>query len=159
LKEATGGKGLDGVDGKRPFGAYALWPDPADGVAALNFPVVAFVPVADEKRFLDLLRKLKCDPKKDGTLYRLSVPDGPGLFLRFDHRYAFVSTRAATLQNRPPDPATLLPPGGQQGVLTARLLVERFPKKGAHQLIDALLEPLAREFNQAIGDAKKLPGE
>src|SRR5262249_6213740 len=75
IQEKTDGKGLDGVDTKQPFGVYVNWPDKTNDLSPWNFPVVYFVPVTDEKRFVELLQKLQFQPQKaEEGLYQLSVP-------------------------------------------------------------------------------------
>src|SRR5436190_1248781 len=83
LKAATGDKGFDGVDVKRPFGLYVNWPDNITSLDSLKFPTVGFLPVTDEPRFVGLLEKLHCSPKKTGDgLYSLTAPVAGELFLR-----------------------------------------------------------------------------
>src|SRR5262249_40732831 len=60
------GKGIEGVDPKRPFGAYAYLE--ADVV---NSPLVVMIPIADKDRFLQMLKdRLSVIPEKaeGGTL-------------------------------------------------------------------------------------------
>lgn len=82
------GKGVEGLDPKRPFGAYAiLTPDVASS------PVVVMVPVADEKRLLAALKeRLSIEPEKaeDGTL-KLHVPLINEVYLRFANEYVYAA--------------------------------------------------------------------
>lgn len=157
LKEKTGGIRLEGVDRKRPFGACVLVPEKLPDLASLGNPVVFFVPVADEKRLLSLLEQMKWKPRPaEGGRHQLSVPDGPGLFLRFAHRYAFVATGPALLRGELPDPAKLLSPEDQQATFIFQFHTDRLPK-GFEQLLNEAMEPLvqflqeqAKEFFRAI---------
>src|SRR5437764_2542518 len=44
-------KGLTGIDRRRSLGLYVVWPEKITKLDELNFPVVGFVPISDEKAF------------------------------------------------------------------------------------------------------------
>ena len=55
-----GGKGIEGIDPKRPFGLYATLT-----TEVINSPVTAMVPVADQDRLLSMLKeRLDITPEK-----------------------------------------------------------------------------------------------
>jgi hypothetical protein len=157
LKKEGGDDLWKGVDAKRPLGAYLLWPEKIRDLDSLSFPVVYFVPVADEARFLDLLKEGK-PTKRDGGLYLLSIPEVPQLYLRFANRYAYASTQPAALRGKLPDPVTLLPRGSHKSTIAASLKVEQIPPD-YKQLIDLVMEPFVKAVAEQIGDSEKKPGE
>ncbi len=159
LKETTGGKSLGGVDGKRPLGLYVNWPDKITDLESLEFPVVAFIPVEDEKTVLATLDRLKLKPRAVAGGHRLTLPGETDCYLRFANRHAYLSTRAAVLTEKLPEPSTLVRADGQKSALAARLFTDRIPRKGLGELLDLLLKPLAGELGQLLGDDKQRPGE
>jgi hypothetical protein len=160
LRLRTGGVALDGLDGKRPLGAYLLWPADLHDLASFKAPVVLFAPVSDEKKFLGLLDKLGCKPRKAGDLHKLTVPGLPELSLCFAHGHAFAAATAELLRE-PVAPAAFLPKDGPQSLLRAVLRVEQFPAKAADALtpeLKAVLEELST--NPVFAPfGRRLPGE
>jgi len=95
---ATEKEGLEGLDLSRPFGAYAfVKPDVVDS------PFVVFIPVANEARFLQMLKDrldYVNDPK-DG-LYSWPIPRvKESVHFRFTEGYACVSLRRVALDSEP----------------------------------------------------------
>ncbi len=104
IKALSGdGKGVEGIDPKKPIGAYAtLEKDVATS------PVVVLIPVADEKTFLAALAKYNLTPEKgdDGThKVAVPIPTLEHVHLRFANGYVYVSQKAKDL-----DPKLLLQP-------------------------------------------------
>lgn len=89
------GKGLEGIDPKKPFGAYAVLV--AEDVKAS--PVVVMVPVADQERLLAALKdRLQIVPEKaEGGTLRANVPLINEVYLRFADGYLYVSQAAKNL--------------------------------------------------------------
>lgn len=99
---AAEGKGIEGIDPKMPMGAYAFLAEPIDAS-----PFVLMVPVADEERFLKMLKeRLNIEPEKgpDGTL-KATVPQVNEVHMRFVNGYVYVSQKAKDL-----DPKGLVTP-------------------------------------------------
>ena len=102
------GKGVEGLDTKRPFGAYVTLT--ADVV---NSPVTAMVPIADRDAFLAMLNKyLDITPEKvDGGALKVVLPDAfkneviSAVYLRFANDYVYVARTAKDL-----DPKLLIDP-------------------------------------------------
>jgi hypothetical protein len=91
---STEGKGIEGIDPKRPFGAYAvLTPDVQDS------PVVVMVPIADKDRLLAALKeRLGITPEKaDGGALKVHVPLINELYIAFANGYVYVSPQAKAL--------------------------------------------------------------
>jgi hypothetical protein len=84
--------GFDGVDMSKPLGAYIGLAD-----AVEDSPVVVLLPIKNEKAALAALKdKLGLDPKKDGDLYSVDVPNVPGpVYFRFKNDYAYLTIRSA----------------------------------------------------------------
>jgi hypothetical protein len=148
-----GDQGLEGVDRRRPLGAYLHWPKKLADLTSLDLPVVSFVPVTDPKQFLKLLETFGCQPRKAGQgLYRLTVPGGPDLSLRFAHGYAYAATRPGLLAGQLADPATLVPADGGQGTLALRVFAERIPRKAYERLVEELLDVIREEAPAELRD-------
>jgi hypothetical protein len=103
--KAGGPKGLEGIDSKRPMGAYVLFGE--GGIE--NTTAVGLVPIADEKAFVGLVENFGVKVEKDkDDLYvvtgdALKVP----VYIRFAHRHAYVTG----LNKHAIDKEKLLPPG------------------------------------------------
>ena len=97
------GKGIEGIDPKKPIGAYATLDKDVT-----TSPIVILVPIADEKTFLNALGKYGLNSEKgdDGT-HKVAVPI-PGVesvHLRFANDYLYISQKASDLNAK-----TLLTP-------------------------------------------------
>lgn len=95
-------KGVEGIDPKKPFGAYAvLEKDVATS------PFVLMIPIADEEQFLKALEKhLNITPEKgDEGTKKIPVPLVGEAHLRFVNGYVYVSQKVKDL-----DPKGLLKP-------------------------------------------------
>jgi hypothetical protein len=102
------GKGIEGVDPKRPFGLYAtLSPD------AISSPFTVMVPIADQDRFVTMLKeKLDITPEKvEGGALKVELPEAARnpvittVYLRFANDYLYVGRTAKDL-----DPKGLIAP-------------------------------------------------
>lgn len=91
---STDGKGVEGIDPKRPFGAYAVL---MQDVAAS--PVVVMVPVADQDRLLAALKeRLQIVPEKeDGGTLKANVPLINEVHMRFADDYLYLARDAKHL--------------------------------------------------------------
>src|SRR5436305_5919976 len=88
------GKGIEGIDPKKPMGAYATLAKEVE-----TSPFVVMIPIADEDQFLKALKnRLDVTPEKgdDGTL-KVAVPILNELHLRFTGGYLYVSQKAKDL--------------------------------------------------------------
>lgn len=104
----TEDKGVEGLDPKRPFGLYATL-----SKDVIDTPVIAMVPIADQDRFLLMLKeRANVDPEKvEGGTFKIplaEVANNPVIksaFLRFANGYMYVGRSAADL-----DPKKLIDP-------------------------------------------------
>src|SRR5262245_23181529 len=88
IKNMTGGKGLDGLDVKRPIGMYGrLSPNVTDSTG------VALLPVTTEKAFLDLLERLNVSTKRgnDGVYTAETPALAMPIYLRVVDKYAYIT--------------------------------------------------------------------
>lgn len=94
------GKGIEGVDPKRPFGLYVmLSKDPVQS------PVTVMVPMVDQDRFLAMLKeRLEITPEKvEGGVLKIDLPEAAmnpvisAIYVRFANEYMYVGRSAADL--------------------------------------------------------------
>ncbi|HJZ57787.1 MAG TPA: hypothetical protein VKE74_22700 [Gemmataceae bacterium] len=88
------GKGIEGVDPKRPFGAYAYLE--ADVV---NSPLVVMIPIADKDRFLQMLKdRLSVIPEKaEGGTLKAALPLVNEAYFKFENGYLYAARDAKHL--------------------------------------------------------------
>jgi hypothetical protein len=91
------GKGIEGVDPKRPFGVYGVLKSDVE-----SSPVVVMVPIADQARFLNMLKeRLSIEPEKaDGGTFKLHVPLINEVYFRFANDYLYVARDAKHLDTK-----------------------------------------------------------
>jgi hypothetical protein len=105
---STDGKGIEGVDPKRPFGLYATLT--ADLVGS---PFTVMVPIADQDRFLKMLKdRFEITPEKvDGGALKVVLPAAlknpviEAVYIRFADGYLYAARSAKDL-----DPQALITP-------------------------------------------------
>jgi len=91
------GKGVEGVDPKKPFGVYAVLTQDVQ-----SSPVIVMIPIADQERFLAALKdRLQIVPEKaDGGTLKANVPLINEVFLRFANDYLYIGRTAADLAEK-----------------------------------------------------------
>lgn len=151
------GKGIEGVDPKRPIGAYAALEKQVE-----TSPFVVLVPIADEARFLQMLKdRLDVTPEKndDGTL-KAAVPILNELHLRFANGYLYIAPKAKDL-----DAKALVTPkaffGKDDGaVLSVLVHIDRVPedlrKFAFGQFEHGLMEARKKDADRESPAEKKL---
>lgn len=147
----TGGKGLAGIDRKRPAGVYA------NLLAGGAQPVIVFVPVSDRDQLVDLLRALNVKIEGDGdSLIELKPQTGDTSYLRFDKDYAFASPRLDLLQGQLPDLGQF-PPLPDDGTLAdAHLDIRQLPYEFRQLGLAALRKQAADQLEK---ESSRKPGE
>ena len=124
IKSRVGANGLEGIDPKRPFGAYARIMEDTN-----LSQFVAMIPIADEKAFLRLLANLNYNPRKDESgLYTVNIGFTADVHFRFANKYAYVTL----LQLRAVDKSNLVLPAeifrkGDSSVMSATIALGRIP--------------------------------
>jgi hypothetical protein len=118
------GKGIEGVDPKKPMGLYATVSEDA-----VNSPFILMLPIADEEQFLNALKnRANLTPEKaEGGTQKISVPFLNDLYLKFTNGYVYVGRKAADL-----DAKVLLTPkayfGKDDGAVASVVLhIDRIP--------------------------------
>jgi hypothetical protein len=128
IKSKVGEKGLEGIDTKKPFGAYG-W----IGASGIDSQLVVLLPVADEKAFLSLLADqldAKADKGQD-DLYTINHDKVPfPIFLRFSNGYAYATVRDKELlaKDKLLAPGVVLP-ADRVGTLSLTLDIDQVPDK------------------------------
>jgi hypothetical protein len=90
----TEDKGIEGIDPKKPFGVYAtLVADVA------NSPAIVMIPIADQKRFLAMLKdRLSVEPEKaDGGTLKAALPLVNEVYFKFANGYLYAARDAKHL--------------------------------------------------------------
>lgn len=152
LMTLTGVRKLDGVDRKKPFGVYVLWPEKVAKPEDLGPTPVVFAPISDERAFLGLLKKVGVTLERiRGETYRVTMAD-QSVVLRFANGHAHVTTDASRLPEKLPDPATFRPGGGQKGILFASVRPDRIPKEHL-KVLKPLFETIEAAAALAAGKA------
>jgi hypothetical protein len=149
IKAKVGEKGLQGIDLKRPVGAYVRF---GKELEDLNGAVL--IPVADQPAFLELLTNLGMKPAKgkDG-IYTLQTQQNIELYLRFANKYAYVSAiNTDNLSDKNIlDPAKVLA-GADDSMISATIRLDLIPE-AAKLLAMATLEQNLEDLQD------KLPGD
>lgn len=152
IKTFTTEEGLGGIDTKRPFALYGNFLEDVQ-----NSPVVALVPIANEKAFVAFLGNFMIEAKKgdDGVYAIENVPNLPvALFFRFANKYAYLAMdRAHIAKDKLLAPEKVLPAAGDDAIASVNLNIAKVPdlikQLGLGQL-EAKLDELKNE---------KLPNE
>ena len=154
LQGLVGGpKGLEGLDPKKPIGAYARVneDDPQKS------EVVVLLPAADEDALVSLLKrqdKLKVGDKGSDDVYKVTGEGLPfPLFLRFANKYAYVTgpTKAALSSERLLAPEKVLPER-TTSLASVILRVQQIPSKYKDAAVSYIAEQAAEERKKEHGD-------
>jgi hypothetical protein len=151
IKARAGEKGLEGIDMKRPFGAYATF-----GPNVIDSTAVLLVPITDEKAVLGLLENLNVKAEKGADdVYTIKAEGQPvSIYLRFAHRHAYVTAQNKEVLDKDKllAPAAVLP-AGLKDIVSVSLRIDQVP--------DGVRQLMTTQFEQAIANAKeqKAPNE
>jgi hypothetical protein len=126
LKSMINEKGLQGIDTKRPTGAYGKL-----GRTVEDSEVVVLLPIADEKTFLDLLQSFGIKPEKGkDDVYSFTTPKLVALpvYFRFANSYVYatIHNQAAIAKDRLLTPDKVLPAAGV-GTMSLSLNLDQVP--------------------------------
>jgi hypothetical protein len=151
IKAATGPKGLEGLDTKKPLGLYA-WVGPM----GIDSQLVVLVPIADEKTFLDLLDRQNIKAEKgEGGLYTANIEKVPfPVYIRFANKYAYVTIRDQDVldKDRLLAPAAVLPAAGV-GTISATINIDQVPENLKNLALGNI------ELNLAKAKDREMPQE
>lgn len=150
----VGKQGLEGIDPKRPLGAYVRF-----GKELENLGGAILIPIADKQSFLTLLENLNVQVAKGkGDIYTVQTNQNFDLYLRFANQYAYIS--AVSTDNLADknllDPAQVL--GGKEGpAIAATVRLDRVPQAAKFLALAKLEEDL--QAAQAKAPPKESPAE
>ena len=133
IEAVTQGKGLSGLDPKRPIGFYLVGvPQPGQQPKG-----AAFIPVTKEEDFLDLLKIANLEPEKGAEKgsYKLATPFGQTIHMRFANEYVYVADSDAVLAGNLPNPASFLPATNKSNLLAGTFRVDQLPKELKQQFL------------------------
>lgn len=120
IKFFTQGKGVTGLDTKRPWGLVVN----TDGI---EFKPVAFLPVTNLKQLLNSLGPLIGEAKLNGEVYEIRK-NNQSLFLKEDGKWAFAAQSADALVDVPKDPGSLIDGLAKSYDLAVSLKVQNIPE-------------------------------
>jgi len=134
LKQETQGKGLAGLDTKRPWGAVVQ----TDGQQ--EFSIYGFIPVTDLKQLMGVVRDMPVaqvpeDPA-DGV-YEIATP-GPSLFVQEKGGWAFITSSREGLAQVPADPQKALGDLNQKYDLAVRASIRNVPLPFRQMFMDQM---------------------
>lgn len=112
----------DGLDKKRPSGAYVMVS--ADGSEPQ--PVV-FIPVTDLERLLKTHEGNIGPAEKEGDLRRIDTPNGESVYIKESAGWAFASRDKDALALTPGDPTTLLGGLDKEYTVAVKVMVQNIP--------------------------------
>jgi hypothetical protein len=157
IKSKLGEKGLEGIDSKKPIGAYG-W----IGKFGIDSKVVLLLPIANKKAFLDLLSDtLDVKPEKgDDDVYTMSVEKLPfAVYFRFANDYVYVTGRDKEVLDKDKLLApTVVLPSGQIGVVSLAVNIDAVPddlKEKALAVIENQLAGIKDQEMQGHTEAQK----
>jgi hypothetical protein len=133
IDAVTQGKGLSGLDPKRPIGFYVV------GVPQPGQPPkgAAFIPVTKEEEFLDLLKIANLEPEKGAEkgCYKVPTPFGQTVHMRFANDYVYVADSDALLAGTLPNPSTFLPATNTNNLIAGTFRIDQLPKELKQQFL------------------------
>jgi hypothetical protein len=157
IKSKLGEKGLEGIDAKKPIGAYG-WIGPF----GIDSKAVILVPIAKQKAFIDLLSDtLDAKPEKgDDDVYTLNVDRLPfPIYFRFVNGYAYVTIRDKEVLDKDKlvAPAVVLP-GAGVGTASFTVNIDEIPddlKEKALGVIENQLASIKDQEMRGHSEAQK----
>lgn len=144
IAQFTGGKGLAGIDTKRPWGVIV-----SAGVG--EFPILAFVPVKDFKQVLEALKPVIGDVEESGGVYEIPL-GAQTLFAKEAKGWVFLSRAKDALKSPPADPVKALGGLPEQYTLSVQILVRNVPEE-----LKQMFLPMIQMGMQA--GLEQMPGE
>jgi hypothetical protein len=144
LKLFTKGRGLEGLDKTRPWGALVQTDDG-------KFPGCAFLPVTDLDALMAVLEPFTGGVEQDGGLWKIKTGNAT-LFVKKKGDWAFVANKKQMLDQVPADPMKVIGDLNQQYDVAVRLFVANVPQKFRQKLVDKM-------HADAAGELQKKPHE
>jgi hypothetical protein len=124
LDGLTGGKVLNTIDAKQPWGAVVL----TDGQE--GFSGYGFLPITDLKQLMEAVQNTpqaaRLQIEEEDGAYKLQSPGGP-VYIKQHGKWAVVARSVEDLANVPDDPATLLGDLPSRYDLAVRVSIKNIP--------------------------------
>jgi hypothetical protein len=149
LSAFTSGKKFQGIDTKKPLGAFVT----KLGEAVEGPPFALFVPLTNQDEFIDLLKQIGMEPStpERGT-YQVDTPLGITLAMRFAHEHAFFAMNADVLADLP-DPRTFVPKANLNALIAATARLDRVPDDVKKQVLDQFQEQFEADKAKREGES------
>lgn len=144
IAQFTGGKGLAGIDTKRPWGLIV-----SAGLG--DFPILAFVPVKDFKQVLETLKPVIGDVEETGGVYEIPL-GAQTVFAKDAKEWVFLSRTKESLKSAPADPVKVLGGLPAQYTISVQILVRNVPEE-----LKQMFLPMIQMGMQA--GLEQMPGE
>jgi hypothetical protein len=145
LQMMTQGKGLAGLDTKRPWGLVATESGPAYG----------FIPVTNLKQLIEVAKanpRLAPMIKVDGDVYEVQPPNGAPIFIQQKGDWAIVTTPRTGLATAPADPLKLLGDMPKKYGIAVRVSIKNLPDMARQMFLMQLQRNIAKEMAQKPGE-------
>jgi hypothetical protein len=150
IKSKLGEKGLEGIDNKKPIGAYG-WV----GKSGIDSEVVFLVPIADKKAFLDFIQTtFDVSPDKgDDDVYTVVEKVPTPVYFRFANDYAYITARDKDVlaKDKLLTPAVVLP-AAQIGTVSLTVNIDQIPDNLKEMALGVI------ENQLSAGKEKDMPG-
>ena len=134
LKMMTGGKGVAGLDTKRPWGAVVL----ADGQQFIPY---GFLPVTDLKQLFELSKinpALEEKVKLEKDVYAIEVKEGQTIYVQQKGNWAFITDKKENLAGLPEKPLDIIGDVAKKYDVAVRAFVKNVPKEYREQFVSQL---------------------
>jgi hypothetical protein len=153
VKAAVDSKSIDkAIDFNRPLAMYAS----IDAANPTESPGAFLIPLADEKRFLDLLEQNQLTAEKgDDGVYTLNLPFPPiPIYFRFANKYVYITAqnKSAVTKENLLDPSKVFG-SGKMATLSGEFRLDQIPDEVKEMLVSQLESEIAKEKEKTI------PGE
>ena len=124
VRAKIGEQGLEGIDLKRPIGAYLFFGKELEDVGA-----VVMVPIASEKAFLSLLENISFKPTEKDGIYTVKTGFPVDVSFRFANKYAYFTAinTESIATNRLQDPAKVLASKSDSDI-SAAIRIDQLPE-------------------------------
>lgn len=150
LKSKLGDKGLEGIDDKKPIGAYG-WV----GKSGIDSEIVFLVPIADKKAFLDFIQTtFDVTPDKgDDDVYTIVEKVPTPVYFRFANSYAYITARDKDVlaKDKLLTPTVVLP-AAQIGTVSLTVNIDQIPDNLKEMALGVL------ENQLSAGKEQDMPG-
>lgn len=138
-----------GLDTQRPFGLMVTKPQ------SDKPPILVFIPINSEADFKSVLQGFNLEIKdfKNG-LHALDTPFGLKVYMKFAHRYLFVSEQEETLKGDLPDPMKSLSEAHRNNLMAVSVRFDRISDAEKHKLLTDMDAGMAREKERRPGESE-----